>query len=124
MSIFDLREWIAAAAQSGDLGHVRGAGAELEIGAVSQLNYRRKRPQALLFDDIPGYQPGQRVLTSSLASPALPGMSPGLGPGLDDRGLVEALRGRPHGATGMMWAESPDPPLALTTLKPTGTTRG
>lgn len=31
--------------------------------------------------------------------------------------------GRPHGATGMMWAESPDPPLALTTLKLTGTTR-
>lgn len=31
--------------------------------------------------------------------------------------------GRPHGATGMMWAESPDPPLALTTLRLTGTTR-
>jgi flavin reductase (DIM6/NTAB) family NADH-FMN oxidoreductase RutF len=31
--------------------------------------------------------------------------------------------GRPHGATGMMWAESPDPPLALTTLQRTGTTR-
>jgi len=31
--------------------------------------------------------------------------------------------GRPHGATGMMWAESPDPPLALTTLRRTGTTR-
>lgn len=31
--------------------------------------------------------------------------------------------GQPHGATGMMWAESPDPPLALTTLRLTGTTR-
>jgi 3-hydroxy-9,10-secoandrosta-1,3,5(10)-triene-9,17-dione monooxygenase reductase component len=31
--------------------------------------------------------------------------------------------GRPHGATGMMWAESPDPPLALTTLKLAGATR-
>jgi UbiD family decarboxylase len=95
MSVFDLRTWIAAAEQAGDLRHVRGADAALEIGAASQLNYRRKRPQALLFDDIPGYQPGQRVLTSSLASPTLLGMSLGLGAGLDDRGLVEALRGRP-----------------------------
>jgi UbiD family decarboxylase len=99
VSVFDLREWIAAAEQSGDLRHVRGADAVLEIGAASQLNYRRKRPQALLFDDIPGHQPGQRVLTSSLASPALMGMSLGLGAALDDRSLVEALRGRPSAWT-------------------------
>jgi UbiD family decarboxylase len=115
MSVFDLREWIAAAEQSGDLRHIRGADAALEIGAASQLNYRRKRPQALLFDDIPGYQPGQRVLTSSLASPALLGMSLGLGSGLDDRGLVEALRGRPSAwqaaAAGHAAREVPDGPV-------------
>ena len=95
MSVFDLRPWIIAAEQAGELEHVSGASADLEIGAASQLNYRRKRPRALLFDGIPGYQPGQRVLTSSLASPALMGMSLGLGAGLSDSALVESLRGRP-----------------------------
>ncbi|HZD14282.1 MAG TPA: UbiD family decarboxylase, partial [Pseudonocardiaceae bacterium] len=72
-----------------------GASAALEIGAASQLNYRRKHPRALLFDDIPGHQKGQRVLTSSLSNPSLMGMSLGLGAGRTDAALVEALRGRP-----------------------------
>jgi len=95
MSVFDLRQWLADADRAGELEHVRGADAALEIGAASQLNYRRQRPRALLFDDIAGYRPGQRVLTSSLCNPALMGMTLGLGAGLDDRGLVDALRGRP-----------------------------
>jgi 4-hydroxy-3-polyprenylbenzoate decarboxylase len=97
MSVFDLREWLAAAESAGELQHVTGADAVLEIGAASQLNYRRKRPRALLFDEITGYRPGQRVLTSSVSSPALMGMTLGLGTGLDDLALVEALRGKPSG---------------------------
>src|SRR5215469_9376058 len=99
MSVFDLRQWLADSDSAGELEHVRGADAVLEIGAASQLNYRRQRPRALLFDEITGYQPGQRVLTSSLSSPALLGMTLGLGAGLDDRGLVDALRGRPSAWT-------------------------
>lgn len=95
MSIFDLRTWLAEAERAGDLQYVTGADANLEIGAASQLNYRRTRPKALLFDEIVGYAPGRRVLTSSLASPSLMGRSLGLGADLDDRKLVEALRGRP-----------------------------
>jgi UbiD family decarboxylase len=115
MSVFDLRQWLADADSAGELQHVRGADAVLEIGAASQLNYRRERPRALLFDDIPGYQPGQRVLTSSLSSPALMGMTLGLGAGLDDRGLVEALRGRPSawasGAAGRAAREADGGPV-------------
>jgi hypothetical protein len=44
MSVFDLRQWLADADSAGELQHVRGADAVLEIGAASQLNYRRKRP--------------------------------------------------------------------------------
>jgi UbiD family decarboxylase len=97
MSQFDLREWLRAAAAAGELQHISGADAVLEIGAASELNYRRPHPRALLFDDIAGYRPGRRVLTSSLSSPALMGLSLGLGPGLSDHDLVEALRGRPGG---------------------------
>ena len=99
MSVFDLRQWLADADRARELEHVRGADAVLEIGAASQLNYRRQRPRALLFDEIAGHRPGQRVLTSSLCNPALMGMALGLGAGLDDRGLVDALRGRPSAWT-------------------------
>jgi 4-hydroxy-3-polyprenylbenzoate decarboxylase len=95
MSVFDLRGWLAAAESAGELQRVTGADPVLEIGAASQINYRRKRPRALLFDEISGYQAGQRVLTSSVSSPALMGMTLGLGTGLDDLALVEALRGKP-----------------------------
>src|SRR5580693_5016999 len=95
MSVFDLRQWLTDAERACELQHILGADSVLDIGAASQLNYRRKRPRALLFDEIAGHEAGQRVLTSSLSSPALMGMSLGLGAGLDDEGLVEALRGRP-----------------------------
>lgn len=95
MSLFDLREWLTAAEKNGELEHVKGASADLEIGAASQLNYRRARPRALLFDEIPGYAPGQRVLTGSMSSPSLMAASLGLGTDVDDRQLVAQLRGKP-----------------------------
>jgi 3-polyprenyl-4-hydroxybenzoate decarboxylase len=95
MSRFDLREWLSAADAAGELRHINGADAVLEIGAASQLNYRQPHPRALLFDEITGYRQGRRVLTSSLSGPALMGLSLGLGLGLGDRELVGALRGRP-----------------------------
>jgi 3-polyprenyl-4-hydroxybenzoate decarboxylase len=101
MSQFDLREWLRAADEAGELQRIGGADAVLEIGAASELNYRRPHPRALLFDEITGCRPGRRVLTSSLSSPALMGLSLGLGPGLSDHDLVEALRGRPAG-----WAKA------------------
>lgn len=37
--------------------------------------------------------------------------------------IITTLDGdRPHGCTGMAWAEHPDPPLVLTTLRRDGTT--
>jgi 4-hydroxy-3-polyprenylbenzoate decarboxylase len=95
MSRFDLRQWLSAADAAGELRHINAADAVLEIGAASQLNYRRPHPRALLFDEITGYRQGRRVLTSSLSGPALMGLSLGLGPELGDRELVGALRGRP-----------------------------
>jgi 3-polyprenyl-4-hydroxybenzoate decarboxylase len=89
MSQFDLREWLRAAGAAGELQHISGADAVLEIGAASELNYRRLHPRALLFDEIAGYRPGRRVFdysymrsvmksamaTDALASAGLPGVS-------------------------------------------------
>ncbi len=94
-SAFDLRSWLAAAEAAGDLLRLEGVDAALEIGAASQVNYRRNRPRALLFDCIPGYPAGMRVLTGSLSNPGLMGASLGLGTNLSDHALVAALRGKP-----------------------------
>ena len=91
----DLRSWIARVEQLGELQHVSGAHWNLEIGAISEINYRRRPPAALLFDDVPGYPHGYRVLTGSLCTARRMAVTLGLDPNLDTIGLVQALRGRP-----------------------------
>ena len=51
MPFADLREFITAAHQIGELRTVRGADWDLEIGTITELNYERQGP-ALLFDEL------------------------------------------------------------------------
>ena len=81
--------------QLGELQHVSGAHWDLEIGTISEINYRRKPPAALLFDDIVGYPRGQRVLTGTLCNPHRMALTLGLDPQLDTTGLIQALSGKP-----------------------------
>ena len=91
----DLRAWIARIESLGELQHVSGAHWDLEIGAISEVNYRRKPSAALLFDDIVGYPRGYRVLTGSLSNARRMAVTLGLDPALDTAKLVQALRGKP-----------------------------
>jgi 4-hydroxy-3-polyprenylbenzoate decarboxylase len=91
----DLRDWLACVEQMGELQTVRGADWNLEIGGISELNYRRKPSAALLFDEVKGYSKGLRVLTGSLTSARRVGLTLRLGTEMDDAHLVEALRGKP-----------------------------
>lgn len=93
--INDLRGWLELAEKLGEVRTITGAHWDKEIGAASEVNYKRPSPPALLFDDIVGYGTGQRVLTASMANARRLGMTLRLGTDLDDRGLVEALRTRP-----------------------------
>lgn len=93
--IGDLRDWLRAVEATGELTEVPGAHWDLEIGAVSQLNYRRPSPHALLFDDIVGYPSGARVLTGSVSSPGRLGLTLGMGAGLGDAEVVDRLRSMP-----------------------------
>jgi UbiD family decarboxylase len=100
----DLRDWLRIVAQAGELQIARGADWALEIGGISELNYRRKPPAALLFDDIKGYPSGHRVLTGSLCSSRRMGITLRLGLELTDEQLVDELRGKP-----LQWeVEAPD----------------
>src|SRR5712692_4613069 len=87
--IRDLRDWMEVVDDLGELQHMRGAHWTLEIAGISELNYRRKPSAALLFDDIPDYPSGYRVLTGSMTSARRVGATLRLGTDLTDQDLVE-----------------------------------
>jgi 3-polyprenyl-4-hydroxybenzoate decarboxylase len=60
----DLREYIDGIRLRGDVMDVPGAHWDLEIGAISELMIERGGP-ALLFDDIPDYPRGYRILCNA-----------------------------------------------------------
>jgi UbiD family decarboxylase len=92
----DLRDWLATVERAGELQEVRGAEWNVEIGSVSELNYQRPDCAALLFDEIPGYPVGRRVLTASVSTARRLGLTLCLGSDLGDDALVQALRGKPN----------------------------
>ncbi len=63
----DLRGWMAAVDQIGELKQLDGADWDVEIGAVTEMGHHRgEQSKALLFDNIKGYPPGYRVLSNTL----------------------------------------------------------
>ena len=68
MSNQDLRVWLAKMQDAGEIQTVRGANREEEIGGIVDIYQRKMGRPALLFDDIPGYERGYRVLANILTS--------------------------------------------------------
>jgi UbiD family decarboxylase len=93
----DLRAWLRDIETLGELREVRGADWNLELSAISELNVKRERPPALLFDEIAGYPKGFRVLTCSTSSPSRLSSILRLPVQATHRGLVAQLRGKPGG---------------------------
>ncbi|HEY7065367.1 MAG TPA: UbiD family decarboxylase [Chloroflexota bacterium] len=60
----DLREFIDAVEALGQLKRISGANPHLELGAITEVAATRKECPALLFDDLPGYPAGFRVMTN------------------------------------------------------------
>lgn len=85
----DLREWMKAIQEIGELEYVRGANWDKEIGAICEI--WGSDAQALLFDNIPGYTDGFRVLTNALNSSNRIGIAFGLG-ACDKKELVRLIR--------------------------------
>jgi UbiD family decarboxylase len=93
--IFDLRNWLGVVENLGELKTVRGAHWNLEIGSLSEANYRQSKSPALLFDEIPDYPKGFRVLTGASNSPRRLGVALRMGSEFTNASLVKALRGKP-----------------------------
>src|SRR5437867_8805428 len=64
----DLREWIAAARELGEVRDVRGATWQEDIGRITEMLHHTDDSPAVLFDDIPGYPPGFRILANANAT--------------------------------------------------------
>ena len=64
----DLRVWLADMEAAGEIMHVRGADREREIGGIVDIYQRKIGNPALLFDHIPGYPKGYRILANILTS--------------------------------------------------------
>ena len=68
MPVQDLREWIAKTDAMGEIKRIDGADWQSEIGALTNLYQRQPGLPALLFDEIPGYPKGYRLLANALSS--------------------------------------------------------
>jgi len=64
----DLRAWLSDLRAAGEVQEINGAEREREIGGIVDLYMRRMGNPAVLFDDIPGYPRGHRILANILTS--------------------------------------------------------
>ena len=65
-----LRKWLTETDSIGQLRVVEGVDAEASIGLVCEMLHHTEESPAVLFDDIPGYPRGWRVLVNSLGNRA------------------------------------------------------
>ncbi len=64
----DLRAWLEALRAAGEVQEISGAEREQEIGGIVDLYMRKMGNPAVLFDDVPGYPRGHRILANILTS--------------------------------------------------------
>ncbi|MCL5961201.1 MAG: UbiD family decarboxylase [Chloroflexi bacterium] len=64
----DLRDWLERVDDLGQLRVLNGADWDHEIGTVTEIVYNKMNAPAVLFDSVPGYPAGYRVLVNALGS--------------------------------------------------------
>lgn len=92
----DLRDWLTKVEAIGELKTIPGVDWNLEMGAVAEMIYhaRPENPPALLFEDIPGYPTGFRVLSGMTNSPRRLALTLGLPDARHAMEVVRAYRDR------------------------------
>lgn len=82
MEYDDLRGWIAAAESIGELRRVDGASWQEDIGQIAEMLIHTLGSPAVLFDAVPDYPRGYRVLVNANATPGRLALTLGLPQGL------------------------------------------
>src|SRR5580692_9378194 len=88
----DLRAWIAQLRAAGELQDIAGAEREKEIGGIVDIYQRRIGNKAVLFDDVPGFAHGYRILANILTSIRRINITLGLDPDASAIDLVHYWR--------------------------------
>ena len=88
----DLRAWLEEVEAAGELRNVTGAEREEEIGAIVDIHMRKMSNPAVLFDQVPGYPKGHRVLAKILTSVPRINIALGLPVDTTEIALVEYWR--------------------------------
>ncbi len=107
----DLRELLVRLEEMGEVERVAGADRELEIGALSETVAAANpgRAPALLFDDIPGFPKGFRILSGAANGLRRLALVLGLPDPANETELVKAYRDRMRAGT------APIPPVEAKT---------
>src|SRR3979490_299319 len=95
----DLRTWLGQIEAAGELQVIKGADREEEIGGIVDVYQRQTGNKAVLFDDVPGYAAGYRVLANILTSLKRIKLTLGLPLDASDMALVNYWRTYMKGKT-------------------------
>ena len=91
-SALDLRAFLDEVKAAGELQEISGAHWKLEIGALTEIFAEQAPTPALLFDDIPDYPRGRRVVSNVLFSPLRQSLALGVAADLRGIPLVQAVK--------------------------------
>src|SRR6267143_197758 len=89
MQYRDLRDWIEQVRDLGELREVRGATWDEDIGRITEMLHHTDDSPAVLFDDIPGYPAGFRILANANATRKRLALTLGLDVDIERRPLMD-----------------------------------
>lgn len=88
MAFKDLREFIDASREIGEVKEIHGAHWDLEIGALTEIFAYREPSPMLLFDQIPDYPASYRVASNLVLHPRRAALMVGLSPKASKKDVV------------------------------------
>jgi UbiD family decarboxylase len=110
VAIGDLREFMSALEATHEIRTVDGADWDLEIGAITELNFEREGP-ALLFDNIKGYPKGYRILCNAVETLPRALLALGLPTNLDTDAAIAQYEAKLAGYAPVPETEVPSGPI-------------
>jgi UbiD family decarboxylase len=110
-SAVDLRAFLAEVKAAGELKEISGAHWNLEIGALTEMFAEQALSPALLFERIPDYPNGSRVLSNILNSPLRHSLALGVSSELRGIPLVQSVKDRLADLQPVPPKEVKDPPV-------------
>lgn len=96
MAFRDLREFVDAAEALGEVKRLEGAHWDLEIGCITEMVAEQEGP-LLLFDAVPGYPEGFRIVSNFISTPRRFALALGIPPDLPKMEILKAWKEKGRG---------------------------